>query len=72
MSFFDVRFMKVVCDDSGHEHPVCQSRILVDASTESEAFRKAQAELCRQKKTSDWSLFADVIETRPCQEAIPA
>ena len=32
MPSFDVRFIKTVCDDTGHEHQACQAAFTVDAT----------------------------------------
>lgn len=64
MSTFDIRFMKAVCDDTGHEHIVCQSRLTVQASNEEAALKQAETTFCRQHKILDWRLHADAIELR--------
>jgi hypothetical protein len=64
MPSFDVRFMKTVCDDTGHEHQACQAAFTVDALSLPEAVRKAEADFCSQKRVRDWTLFADAVEFR--------
>ena len=70
MAAYDVRFMKSICDDTGHERLVCQSRMLVNAPSERKALQKAQNEFCREKNIAGWSSYADAIETRPCEDTI--
>jgi hypothetical protein len=64
MPAFDLRFVKGLCDDSGHVHSACQFHRLVDAATEQDAIRAAVAEFCRARRTRDWKIFADAIELR--------
>jgi hypothetical protein len=64
MPSFDVRFIKTVCDDTGHEHQACQAAFTVEALSLTEAVRRAEADFCRQKQVHDWTLFADVVEFR--------
>lgn len=64
MHSFDVRFIKMVCDDSGHEHRACQAVFTVKAPTLIDAVRQAEADFCRQKHVHDWTLFADAVEFR--------
>ena len=64
MPSFDVRFIKVVCDDTGHEHRACQALFKIDAGSLTEAVQRAEADFCRQKQVSDWTIFADAVEFR--------
>jgi hypothetical protein len=64
MPSFDVRFIKTVCDDTGHEHRACQAMFTVEASSLTEAVRRAEADFCRQKHVHDWTIFADAVEFR--------
>jgi hypothetical protein len=64
MPSFDVRFIKTVCDDTGHEHRACQAAFTVDAPSLTEAVRRAEADFCRQKHIHDWTIFADAVEFR--------
>ena len=41
MPSFDIRFIKTVCDDTGHEHRACQAAFKVDATTLSAAAQLA-------------------------------
>jgi hypothetical protein len=64
MPTFDVRFIKTVCDDTGHEHRACQSAFTIEAPSLTEAVRRAEADFCRQKHVHDWTIFADAVEFR--------
>ena len=64
MPSFDVRFIKTVCDDTGHEHRACQAVFSVDANSHSEAVEKAEGDFCRQRQVRDWTIFADAVECR--------
>ena len=64
MPSFDVRFIKRVCDDTGHEHRACQATFTVEAPSLVEAVRRAEADFCRQKHVHDWTIFADAVEFR--------
>jgi hypothetical protein len=64
MPSFDVRFIKTVCDDSGHEHRACQAAFKVEAASLTEAVKRAEADFCRQKHIRDWTIFADAVEFR--------
>jgi hypothetical protein len=64
MPSFDVRFIKTVCDDTGHEHRACQAVFKVDAVSLTAAAQQAEADFCRQKGVRDWTVFADAMELR--------
>jgi hypothetical protein len=64
MPCFDVRFVKTVCDDTGHEHRACQAVFTVDAASLAEAVQRAEGDFCRQKHVRDWTIFADEVEFR--------
>lgn len=64
MPSFDVRFIKTVCDDTGHEHRACQAAFKVDAASLSVAAQLAETDFCRQKGVRDWTIFADSMELR--------
>jgi len=61
---FDVRFLKTVCDDTGHEHRACQAAFTVEAASLTEAVQRAEVDFCRQKHVRDWTIFADSVECR--------
>jgi hypothetical protein len=42
MPSFRIRFLKKICDDTGHEHRICQSAIDVDAESADLAAATAQ------------------------------
>jgi hypothetical protein len=64
MLLFDVRFIKTVCDDTGHEHRACQAMFSVQAPSLAEAIKAAEVSFCRQKRIDDWTVFADAVELR--------
>jgi hypothetical protein len=64
MPSFDVRFIKTVCDDTGHEHRACQALFKVDATSLTSAAQQAEANFCQQKGVHDWTIFADAMELR--------
>ncbi|WP_271593144.1 hypothetical protein [Bradyrhizobium sp. CCBAU 65884] len=64
MPSFNVRFIKTVCDDMGHEHRACQAAFKVDAASLGAAAQQAETDFCKQKSVRDWTVFADVIELR--------
>lgn len=63
MLSFDVRFIKTVCDDTGHEHRACQAAFSVQAPSLTEV-KRAEADFCRQKHIHDWTIFADAVELK--------
>jgi len=64
MPSFDVRFIKTVCDDTGHEHRACQAIFTIDAGSLTEAVQRAEVDFCSQKRVHDWTMFADAVEFR--------
>jgi hypothetical protein len=64
MSSFEVRFIKIACDDTGYEHRACQAVFTIEANSLSEAVQQAEADFCRRKHVHDWTIFADAVEFR--------
>ena len=64
MPIFEIRYIKKLCDDLGHERDTCQSITTVEAPTAHDALRLAEAEVCSSRHLSDWTIFADAIELR--------
>ena len=64
MPMFEIRYIKKLCDDSGHEHDTCQSVATVEAPSAHEALRLAEVQVCGSRQLSDWTLFADTVELR--------
>jgi hypothetical protein len=64
MPTFEIRYVKKLCDDTGHEHDVCQSVTTVKAPNAHEALRLAEAQVCGSRQLSDWTIFADAVELR--------
>ncbi|MGN8544500.1 hypothetical protein [Bradyrhizobium sp. C9] len=72
MPSFNVRFIKTVCDDTGHEHRACQAAFKVDAASLSAAAQQAESDFCKQKGVRDWTIFADAMELRAPPALSPA
>jgi hypothetical protein len=64
MPTFEIRYVKRLCDDTGHEHDACQSIIAIEAPNACEALRLAEAQVCGSRHLSDWTIFADAVELR--------
>jgi hypothetical protein len=64
VSHFVVSFMKDVLGGNGREIEVCQGRLDIDASDESEATELAKRRFCETQSLCEWSLHADRIEVR--------
>ena len=64
MPVFQMRFLKSVPDDHGHDHLTCQCQMQVEAPNDKEASGRAVAEFCRDRQVSDWTTYADVLEAR--------
>lgn len=64
MALFEVRFIKTVCDDRGHEHRACEAAFTIEAPSLTGAVQQAEADFCRQRHVHDWTIFADVVEFR--------
>ena len=62
MPKFEVRFLKVVSGDTGHEQKVCQRTLEVDAECWAGALLAAREHLCAAGDASDWMRYADAIE----------
>jgi hypothetical protein len=64
MSSFEVQFVKIIADSTGHEREVCQSEFHVHACDAAEALRSAERFLCTANRIEVWSLRADFIKGR--------
>lgn len=64
MALFEVRFIKTVCDDRGHEHRACEAAFSIEAPSLTDAVGRAEADFCRQRHVHDWTICADAIEFR--------
>jgi hypothetical protein len=62
MPRFEVRFLKAVSDDTGHERKVCQRALEVEADCWAGALSAAREQLGTTEGTSDWMRYADAIE----------
>lgn len=64
MALFEVRFIKTVCDDRGHEHRACEAAFSIEAPSLTDAVGRAEADFCRERHVHDWTIFADAVEFR--------
>jgi hypothetical protein len=55
MPKFDVRFLKTVTDDTGHDRVVCQCHFEVQAADPIDATRWAKTAFCRRREIQCWS-----------------
>ncbi|MDB5571395.1 MAG: hypothetical protein JWN93_2578 [Hyphomicrobiales bacterium] len=62
---FEVRFLKDICDSTGHPHTVVQRAVRVDAGTPDEALVMAQALFCASERISNWTIRASACDARP-------
>ena len=62
MARFSIRFMKVLSDDTGHEHTICQRNVEVEAPSLEEARDTAEQRFCVLERVQHWSHYADAIE----------
>jgi hypothetical protein len=62
MAHYRVRFLKKVCNDTGHEHRTCQSVIEVDADSSELAVISAQKTLSSRTGGMDCRFYYDEIE----------
>ncbi len=62
MARFEVRFLKAVSDDTGHERKVCQRALEVEADCWAGALSTAREQLDRAEGVTDWMRHADAIE----------
>ncbi|WP_407185194.1 hypothetical protein [Bradyrhizobium centrosematis] len=64
MPSFNVRFIKIVCDDAGGKHRASEAAFTVDAASLAAAAQRAELDFCKQKSIRDWTTAADVLELR--------
>lgn len=63
MPHYRVRFIKVICDDTGHPHPCVEGVVDVrSARDQARAVRAAQHRFERMKRIRQWNLHADRFE----------
>ena len=62
MPQFRICFRKIVYDDTGHAHSICQRTIDVDARNLGQAQAIAIARFCELERTAAWLNHADWIE----------
>ncbi|SEI19578.1 hypothetical protein [Tardiphaga sp. OK245] len=64
MTHFHIRFLKKICNDTGHECVTCQGEFLVENTSAGLALEEAEAAFCELRKTDRWDMFADTAEIR--------
>lgn len=63
MARYRVRFIKNLCDDTGHEHKCVEGVVRIRrAKSEDRAMRAAQHRFKRMKRIPRWNLYADFVE----------
>ena len=63
MARYRVRFIKTLCDDTGHQHKCVEGVVnILRAKTEDRATRAAQHRFERIKRIPRWNLYADFVE----------
>ena len=63
MSEYRVRFMKTLCDDTGHQHNCLEGEIRVRrARGQARAVRAAKLRFQRAKRVANWKTYADTID----------
>ncbi len=63
MARYRVRFIKNLCDDTGHQHKCVEGVVRIRrAKSEDRATRAAQHRFERMKRIPRWSLHADFVE----------
>jgi hypothetical protein len=63
MARYKVRFVKNLCDDTGHQHKCLEGIIKIrQAKNEDRAARAAKHRFARMKRIPRWDLHADFVE----------
>jgi hypothetical protein len=61
MALYRVRFLKTVCDATGHEHQICQSAIDVEAESNEAAIARAERLFASRNGACDWRFYVDRV-----------
>lgn len=69
MARFEIRFLKEVCNDTGHARSVLQRVINVDADCAERASDEACALFCTHENVGHWRDHADRLEVTPVNGA---
>jgi hypothetical protein len=69
MPSYRVRFVKVICDATGHEHRTCQSTIEVVADNPELAARSASDLFAARFYGLNWRYYADGVEVEDLEPA---
>lgn len=59
---YRVRFLKDICDSSGHSHPCVQTSIEVEAAGPEAALGEAQRVFCSLMQVSECRFYADEFD----------
>lgn len=63
MPRYRVRFIKILCDDTGHPHRCLEGEVHIrHARDRDRAIRAAKNRFARMRRVPRWDLFADVVE----------
>jgi hypothetical protein len=63
MVHYRIRFIKNICDDSGHPHKCVEGVVDIhQARDESRAIEAAKRRFERMKKIQRWDMYADTFE----------
>lgn len=74
MATFQIRFLKDVCNDTGHLRCILQRTIVVEAVDEDSATREARRLFCARERVGNWRDHADRLEVEQvtwCSDAPP-
>lgn len=63
MKLFRIKFLKRVCNSTGHEAKICQRVFEIHAGDQDEAVGHAKSRFTDAEATEQWWLRADQIET---------
>lgn len=60
---YQVRFIKSLCDDTGHQHKCVEGVVKIrEAKNQDRATRAAKHRFARMKRIPRWDLHADFVE----------
>lgn len=71
MARFEIRFLKDVCNDTGHTRCVVQHVIAIEAADAGLACDEACAQFCAHEKVGRWEDHADRLDVIEVAEAAP-
>jgi hypothetical protein len=62
MANYQVRFIKTLCDDTGHTHKCIEGIVEIRAHGRNRAVEAAKRRFERMKRVPRWDLYADTFE----------